>query len=371
MASGPWSERVMPPAITSRLPPRSRNACSRASWAGLSESGVPATAIAFTSGAIVVSVSANVVTVWFAPSCSRSSSKLRRPRAAAASLISPNAILDRSGWVSARMSDVRRYSRSLVCWMKGMVLTASAYRTARPRYPSFTDSSPCPRTLNCTGGIPLERASRWAALSADGSWMTSFTLPRRAVVAQQVVHVALRGLDLLGQGAGREQLDGDEVRQRAQQLPGGRCERERPAGRQVDPAADVSAEQVHDDDAHGEQHGGQAEALKRLAACRELAGEQGEVREHEEQGRERHEVHGVAQVDHAAGDLAEMRQHAERAGDRAEAGRQSHEQLVQSHEDQQEHHEDADYERRDLVLTHARCPHADGGQACDEQRRPH
>ena len=195
--------------------------------------------------------------------------------------------------------------------------------------------------------------------------------PRRAVVAQQVVHVALCGLDLLGQGAGHEQLDGDEVRQRAQQLPGGRRERERPAGRQVDPAADVSAEQVHDDDAHGEQHGGQAEALKRLAARRELAGEQGEVREHEEQGRERHEVHGVAQVDHAAGDLAEMRQHAERAGDGAEAGRQSHEQLVQSHEDQQEHHEDPDNERRDLVLAHARCPHADGGQSCDEQGGAH
>ena len=63
MANGPRSESCMPLAITSRLPPRSRNACRRASWAGLSESGVPATAITFTSGAILESVSANGWTV--------------------------------------------------------------------------------------------------------------------------------------------------------------------------------------------------------------------------------------------------------------------------------------------------------------------
>ena len=53
----------MPLAITSRLPPRSRNARSRASWAAVSESGVPATAITFTSGAITLSVRANAPTV--------------------------------------------------------------------------------------------------------------------------------------------------------------------------------------------------------------------------------------------------------------------------------------------------------------------
>src|SRR5207237_9440491 len=124
-----------------------------------------------------------------------------------------------------------------------------------------------------------------------------------------------------------EQLDGDEVGQRAKQRPGRRRERERPSGRQVDPAADVAPEQVHHHYGDGEQDGAESQPPQRLAAGGELAGEQREVGEHEEQGRERDEVQGVAQVDHAAGQLAEVRQHTQRPGDRAEAGGQPYEQL--------------------------------------------
>src|SRR2546421_9119425 len=45
----------MPPAMSSRLPPPSRYARSRVSCAVVSESGVPATAMTRTPGAIVVS----------------------------------------------------------------------------------------------------------------------------------------------------------------------------------------------------------------------------------------------------------------------------------------------------------------------------
>jgi len=214
--------------------------------------------------------------------------------------------------------------------------------------------------------MPVVRASR-RVLDDELHLAT----PRRSIVAQQVVHVAPRGLDLLGQSPRHEQLDGDEVGQRAEQLPGRRCEGERPAGRQVQPAADVAPEQVDDDHRAGQEDGAEPQPRERSAARGELAREQREIGEHEEQRGERHEVDGVAQVDHAAGDLAEVRQHPERAGDRAEAGRQSHEQLIESHEDQQEHHEHRDDERRDLVLAHARRPHADGPQARDEQACTH
>ena len=179
-ANGPCVESCIPPAMSSRLPPRSRKARSRAASGALSESGVPATAITFTSGAITVSVSANPCKAYRPLSCSRNAAKLRRPRWAASSANSANAITGFAGWVRERMSEVTRYSRSFVCCTKGMVLTPSAKRTAIPRYPSFTCSSARPTTLNCTGGMARLWASRRAALSAEGSAMTSFTFPRPA-----------------------------------------------------------------------------------------------------------------------------------------------------------------------------------------------
>ena len=63
-----------------------------------------------------------------------------------------------------------------------------------------------------------------------------------------------------------------------------------------------------------------------------------------------------------------MRQHAERRGDRAEAGRQAHDQGIEPDQNQHEHHRDGEDERGDLVAGDARRPDADGGEPRDQER---
>src|SRR5438132_1029911 len=191
---------------------------------------------------------------------------------------------------------------------------------------------------------------------------------RGAIVAQQIVQVAFQERHLGRERARGEQLDGHEVGQGAEDPLRGGGERVRPARRQVDPAADVASEQVHHDHRRREQDRPESQALQRRAARRELAPHQREVGEQQEERGERNEVSGVPQVDHTAVDAGEMRQHAERRGDRAEAGRQAHDQGIEPDQNQHEHHRDGEDERGDLVAGDARRPDADGGEPRDQER---
>jgi len=192
---------------------------------------------------------------------------------------------------------------------------------------------------------------------------------RGAVIAQQVVHVALQEHHLGGERARGKQLDRHQVGQRPEDVARGPGQGERPAGGEVEAAADVPPEQVHHDGRRGEEGRAEAQAPERLAARRELAREQREVGEHQKQRGQRHEIDGVAQVDHAAGDPGEVRQHAERGRDRAEAGREAHDERIVPDEDQHEGHRGGHDEGGDLVARDARRPHAHGREPRHEEGR--
>jgi hypothetical protein len=207
----------------------------------------------------------------------------------------------------------------------------------------------------------LRAARRIALHDADA------VVPGGADVAQQVVHVALQQGHLGGQLVRGEQLDRDDIVQAAQRAAGRRRQRVGLPGREVQAAADVTAQQVHHHQRGCQQADTQLQAPAGAARGRELPAQQRRVRQGEEETGQRQEIHHVAQVDDPAADAVEVRQHPDARRQPGQARRQPHQQWVQANQDEEEHQHGPEDEGRDLAPAQARSPGSDAGEPRGEQ----
>ena len=132
---------------------------------------------------------------------------------------------------------------------------------------------------------------------------------RGAHVPEHVVHVALHQRHLGRQLGRSKDLDRDEVVEVAEHAPCGGRERVRLSRREIEPAADVPAQQVHHDERGRQQADAQQQPAARSAGGGELPSEQRAVRQGEEDPREGEEIDHVPQVDDPAADAVEVGQH--------------------------------------------------------------
>ncbi len=180
-------------------------------------------------------------------------------------------------------------------------------------------------------------------------------------------------LALEQRGLGRQlrrgkQLDGEDIVEPPRQVARRRRERVGLAGGEVEPAADVPAEQVEDDENRHHQSHPYPEPACRAGGTRKLPPEQRAIGQRQEDSREREEVHRIPQVDDAARDALEVRQHAEPRRDGAEGGGKPDQQRVEPDQDQHEHHRDRRDERGDLASRETGGPHADRREPGHEER---